>query len=65
MSYEDLLSIYREAEAELSSRKAVDPQSCPVDGTPLAPSPDGSLVCRFDGVSWPRDRALFESANHP
>jgi hypothetical protein len=65
MSNEQLLSIYREAEAELNARLSVPPQACPNDGTRLESGPRGVLFCPFDGVQWPRDRALFKEANHP
>lgn len=49
MSWEELVSIYREAEATKRDEESRPPVACPNDGEPLVPGPDGRLFCRFDG----------------
>jgi hypothetical protein len=51
----DLLAVYREAADLAADERAIPPQACPNDGTPLSEAPDGTLQCRFDGYTWPRD----------
>lgn len=51
MSWEQLLSIGREAADIAREEKARAPQACPNDGEPLTTGPDGQLHCRFDGWS--------------
>lgn len=55
MSWEQLLSIAAEADAEARAAADMPPLACPNDGEPLTPAPDGGLFCRFDG--WRPDDA--------
>lgn len=52
MSWESLISIYREAVATREAHDTETPAACPNDGEPLAPDADGKLTCRFDGWQW-------------
>lgn len=58
MSWEQLLSIYREQAEELRAGRDDPPQSCPNDGEPLTSGPNGSLRCTFDGWQWPEGRIV-------
>lgn len=58
MSWEQLISIAREAADEARAERARPPESCPNDGTPLELGPDGVRFCKFDGWQWPRDRIV-------
>lgn len=53
MSWEQLLSIYREAADELRAELTRPPLACPNDGESLTSGPNGELHCRFDGYTWP------------
>ena len=53
MSWEQLLSIAREAADELRAERTRPPIACPNDGEPLVSGPNGTLHCRFDGYCWP------------
>lgn len=53
MSWEQLLSIYREAQALRVEDKTEPPVACPNDGEPLQAGPDGKLFCKYDG--WQPD----------
>ena len=55
MSWEQLISIRREAADELRAQKSQPPQACPQCGEPLISAPDGDLRCKFDGWSWRKD----------
>lgn len=58
MAWEDLLSIKYEAEELARLDREQPPISCPNDGTPLQPGPNGELHCKFDGYQWPRGGKL-------
>lgn len=58
MSWEQLRSIVLADRQEREYWASQPPRSCPNDGTPLLPGPDGELFCPHDGFSWPRDPAL-------
>jgi hypothetical protein len=58
MSWEQLLSIYREAADEARAEASQPPQACPNDGEPLRQGRDGLLHCPFDGYTWPTDAAV-------
>lgn len=58
MSWDELLSIYREAADEKRATDSTPPADCPNDGEPLQQGPNGVLHCRYDGFQWPRDRHL-------
>jgi hypothetical protein len=49
MSWQQLLSILREARDEVEAEKTRPPTACPNDGEPLRAGPDGGLYCPFDG----------------
>lgn len=49
MSWEQLLSIWEQNEAEQRDIAASAPVDCPNDGMALQSGPDGELHCRFDG----------------
>lgn len=49
MSWEQLLSIYKEAEAIKADEATQTPTACPNDGEPLVIASDGRPFCRFDG----------------
>jgi hypothetical protein len=51
MSWEQLVSIRREAAEERRAEAARPPEACPDCGEPLVEGPDGVLFCRFDGWS--------------
>lgn len=55
MSWEQYLSIAREAAQLRAEDRNRPPASCPNDGEPLTAGPDGSLFCKFDGFRWPQD----------
>lgn len=55
VSWDQLLSIYRQAQDDAEQRRTSDPIDCPNDGTVLQQGPGGELRCPFDGWSWPRD----------
>lgn len=55
MSWYQLLDIYAEAVAIQRELDSLAPVACPNDGEPLLAAPDGTLRCRFDGYTWPRD----------
>lgn len=52
MSWEQLLSIYGEADDYITEERTRPPQACPNDGEPLHEGPDGKLFCTFDGWRW-------------
>lgn len=49
MSWEQLISIGREARKLAEQEKTRAPQACPNDGTPLLRGPHGELYCPWDG----------------
>ena len=49
MSWEQLLDIAREAEAERRAAESAVPTACPDDGIPLESNKDGDLHCSFCG----------------
>jgi hypothetical protein len=49
VSWEQLLSIQREAAQVERDQRERDPVACPNDGEPLSLGPDGKLFCRYDG----------------
>lgn len=54
-SWQQLISILRDARDQARVEATRVPVACPNDGTPLTPSPDGGLFCKFDGWAYPRD----------
>lgn len=59
MAWEQLLSVYAEAEAYMRDEQKTPPTACPYDGEPLSTGRDGVLHCRFDGYEYPRDRRII------
>jgi hypothetical protein len=55
MSWNQLLSIIKEAAAERDFYATNPPMSCPNDGEPLVAGPAGVLHCQYDGFEYPRD----------
>lgn len=53
MSWEQYLSIQREAIAEGEQERLAPPEACPHDGEPLVSGPGGVLFCIADGYRWP------------
>lgn len=53
MAWEQLLSIFKEAEFWNRAEKNTPPVACPNDGEPLESTNDGKLHCPFDGYMWP------------
>lgn len=54
-SWYTLLDITAEARSLAAQHRSSQPTACPNDGEPLESGPDGSLHCKFDGWTWPRD----------
>lgn len=52
MSWQQLLSVYAEAEEYEREERSTPPTACPNDGEPLRTGPHGELFCRFDGWHW-------------
>lgn len=52
MAWEELLSIYKEAEGQWQAERAAPPVACPQDGEPLDQGPDGVLHCQWDGWTY-------------
>lgn len=52
MSWDQLLSIIRQAREEVATAQTEPPTACPNDGEPLTRGPNGELHCRFDGWVW-------------
>ena len=61
MSWEQYLSIAREAAQIRQEEMSRPPAACPNDGEPLTAGGDGSLFCRFDGYRWPDDASTFDN----
>lgn len=60
MAWEQLTSIYREAEQYLRDERTEPPLACPFDGEPLSTTPDGDgLFCKVDGYQYPRDGRII------
>lgn len=55
MSWEQLISIAREAADSARDERSRSPEACPNDGEPLISGPDGTLHCKYDGYQYPRD----------
>jgi hypothetical protein len=55
MSWEQLLSIQREAAEIALEERSRPPAACPNDGEPLRTGPNGELFCPYDG--W-RDEGM-------
>lgn len=53
MSWEQLLSIAKEAAEYAREDRDNPPVACPNDGEPLVEGPDGRLFCRWDGWKPP------------
>lgn len=49
MSWDQYLSIAKEAAQIRTEERSRPPTACPNDGEPLTTGPDGKLFCRFDG----------------
>lgn len=49
MSFDQLLSIVKDAQRIREEDAAEVPSACPNDGEPYSTGSDGQLYCRFDG----------------
>jgi hypothetical protein len=49
VSWDQLISITREAAEEERQALTRPPEACPNDGEPLVEGPDGRLFCPYDG----------------
>lgn len=59
MAWEQLLSIFAEAEAYVRDEQDTPPSACPFDGEPLSPAPDGGLFCKLGNYEYPRMRRII------
>jgi len=55
VSWEQLLSILKEASDSARDEQSRPPQACPLCGEPLISGPNGELFCKYDGYQYPRD----------
>lgn len=52
MSWEQLLSIYKQQAEDVRDEATKVPTACPNDGQPLQTGPNGELFCDFDGWQY-------------
>jgi hypothetical protein len=59
MAWEQLLSIYAEAEAYVRDEQITPPTACPFDGEPLDVGDNGVLHCPWGNYEYPRDGRII------
>lgn len=59
MSWEQLRSIYLEAEAYARNEQTQPPSACPYDGEPLDAVGRGILHCPWGDYEYPRDGRII------